>query len=175
MLMADSIWIKKMNLNVKFQMNKKEWIQAHEIDVKRLYLSMALVILVFLIIAAATQQPLRSVIMILGASIIIVIIFMFINHLILLAEFKKFPLKEETINWKITNQGVMIDSVNNYNTKTGWDKIFRIVENKRGFMFVTKSREFSWLPKIAFQKEEDLEKFIALSKSKVQKYKYTRL
>jgi len=164
-----------MNITLKYNMDIDEWVRAHAIDTKRQYISMAAVFAVFLIIFVYTKQDLKFIGLALGAALIIILIFVVILRLSLLSDFKKFKFANEELKWRITDELIIIDSIENYHTETEWAKVNNIIENRDGFMFVAADRQFSYLPRSAFKNPADMETFIGFVKEKGIKYKYSAL
>ena len=74
------------------------------------------------------------------------------------------------MEWEISNENIVYRMINLFETKMSWDLIQGVLDTPESFLIYPQEQMFYWLPKHAFENEEDIAQFVYLAKDKVKSW-----
>jgi len=110
-------------------------------------------------------------------SIVIGLIYAFIRKINFyrnVQSIKKQNFKPREIHWEINRDKVTYRMINVVETTFNWESIQGLLDTPKGFLLYPQRNQFLWLPKQAFNNEEDIALFAFIAQDKVKNYKHAK-
>lgn len=82
--------------------------------------------------------------------------------------------KKVEIEWEINRDKIVYRVINLTEFTCSWELIQGVLDTPEGFLLYPKKNRFYWLPKSAFEKEEDIALFAFIAQDKVKNFQQTK-
>ncbi|MEM7760604.1 MAG: YcxB family protein [Cyanobacteria bacterium P01_A01_bin.40] len=107
------------------------------------------------------------------SSVVLGIFFLFVNRINLFfyaRNFQKLNYENKQVEWEISKDKIIHRMINLSESTFNWDLIQGISDTQEGFLLYPQKNMFYWLPKSAFNSEEDIAYFVFIAQDKVKNW-----
>ena len=87
-----------------------------------------------------------------------------ITRAFLKRNFSQLPAANKAMRWRIDDNGLMVKAEGEEEARIPWDAFLEVIEDKDGFILTQPHNVRHWLPKKAFETNEDIERLRQLLK-----------
>ena len=91
-----------------------------------------------------------------------------------LQTYQKSNYENQKLEWKINENNIYYEMENLYSINMSWNLIKGVLDTPSGFMLYPQQNMFYWLPKKAFNNEEDIAHFVFIAKNNVKNWQQVK-